>query len=841
MTQFQQVIQLAKQSALKKFSVLIQHMAQTTDQELEKAMSVNSANLDYTALNAARQFLRKSGNELLQMMEKEYQQKLGEALDAMYSTKKVNVGQYNAATLTLIDDKTINRQIEVGHLVARLSASCTESLGRINSIVAQLLQKPDAREKDNPFRPELIAYVLYDALNNMVEHENVRHSLITHTTNSLARALAEYYAELCEVFKAGGISPKIYTRPTSKSPYLTSPPGRPSTENRVQSVAEANQENAGGAAGGAYPVHGGAQSRPVAAPQGGYAGNGGVGPGYVAPGGFAPEVLPTVERLLRLMQQSATSSASAQATSNATSADTVNVNPMLAFQGLVNNIFNASNLPVTGASGIGASGAGTPIASSLALATAPSPDFLARLDELQQIVASGRGADGKIAGPGNRAFGVGQEVDENITTQSERMALDLIAVLFELIGRDDQIPEGLRDQIGKLQIPFLKSALMDPNTLQEAEHPSRKLLNHMGMVTIGLPTESKFGDDVGKEIKRIVKTILADINQDNGTFVTCLEELKKFMDEEVRRADALTRKNIVAIEDLQRKSHLTQLIRSSVRDVLLQLDLDQRVVDFCLQIWVQVLVKASIKIGSAKGDAAKSTQSKLLLFFNALPDLVWSAQNKTTTDDRLTLITQLPKLVKIIKSGMKALDISEEESKQALDKLLAVHAQVLSTTEVDPAKKFPTLAELRKMFKVETIHEQASTSKATAPPPLDAVSIKAALAKKGIEATLHISPPGAYSTDVEQEWLADMQVGTRIESKIDGQYQIGRLIWVCKYQSLYMFRLDQSPKTLIYCPVSLSRALRDGTLMFVETAPTFERAVEALLQEAENLKQGSGN
>jgi len=204
------------------------------------------------------------------------------------------------------------------------------------------------------------------------------------------------------------------------------------------------------------------------------------------------------------------------------------------------------------------------------------------------------------------------------------------------------------------------------------------------------------------------------------------------------------------------------------------------------------------------------------------------------------LIKLLPKLVKIIKSGLVALRLSDDEAKQELDQLLAVHARVLANTEGGSSKKLPTLTELRQMFQVEAIQEEATTSKATAPRPLDGSGIKAALAQKGIDATVHISAAESYASKVEHEWLSDMQVGTRIECDIDGACQMGRLIWVSKNQSLFMFRLDKSPNPLIYCPISLSRALGNNTLTFVESAPTFERAVATLLKEAQQLKKNGG-
>ena len=800
MNPYQQVIQLAKQTALKKFSVLVQRMAQHSDQELAKALSVNSPTTDYMIINAARHFLEKAGNDLLKNLEDLYKQKLEQALNGMYSNERIEVSQIKVSSLSLIDDQTINDQIEVGHMVGRLTASCSESLGRVNFIISQLIEKPDVREKDNPFRPELIAHTLYSVMVTMVQDERLCHFLLTYSTNSLATYLSEYYVELCEVFKSGGISPKIYTRPTSKKPYSEDPQSR--------SNAQKNEGNRNG-----DPTM-----------QGGGGINDATGGGNFS-GSLSPDVFPALERLLKLMQPQ--TAASEQNPLLHAPVDTVQVNPLTAFGTLVSNLMQSPQGGSGFSGGAAQSGHNPDVSSQL----------LARLNELQHLVASGRGGDPEAGSLDNQLFSPGGTLDEGMASQSERMAIELVAVLFELIHRDAQIPQGLRDQIGQLQIPFSKSAILDPDTLQEVDHPTRQLLNHMGMVSVGLPTETEYGQEVSSEIKRIVQKILADFGDDTGIFTTCLEELKKFMGDEMSRVDAEIKRYVVAMEEVQRINNLTYGITSAVSEMLLPMNLDKHVVDFCLNIWVHVLVKASTKIMKAKGDDAKSTRSQLLLFFNALPDLVWSSQDKTSTEDRLELIKLLPKLVKIIKSGMKALRLTDDESKQALDKLLAIHAQVLANNELNPTKKLPTLMELRQTFKVEVIQEKAVASKAIAPPSLDGRFIEAALAKRGVEAEVRISTTNGYSSNIEQEWLADMQVGTRIEYQDYGEYQFGRLIWVGRQQSLFMFKLDNSSKPLVYCPIYLSKALRNGTLTFVETAPTFERAVATLLQQAESLKK----
>lgn len=781
MPAYHPILQLAQQSALKKFSTLIQHMAQQCDQRLEQALSTSSPSTDYSTLNAARHFLRNRGEELLSALEADYQKKLDQAMQDLYTAGRVEVQRVSAANLTLVDDQTIIRQIEVGHLAVKLGSTCSESLNEVNIIISQLLNKPEVKEKDNPFRPELIARSLTEALNALVEHENVRASLTSYTTDALARSLPEYYAALRDVFRAGGINPKLTARPTVN-------PSLQGRQERPAAGATPQHEPSGNAA---HPVAG-AANLPTR----------------------SGEMQVSVDRLLQVMQQ---------ATQNlpfAPPAASQSVDPMLAFQGLLSAILGNRE-----------AGSGAPHISA---------EFLAQLDDIQRRLAQGASIDPSVPPGGNQLFAIGRQLEPAMAGVPDQMASQLVAVLFDMILRDQQMPDALRQQIGQLQMPILKSAMLDPATLQQSDHPTRRLLNHMGMVAVDTPPDSAFGQDVGSEINRISNSILNDYQTDASVFVKCLEQLKQFVDDEIREVDEVNRRSIEAMEEFQRYSYLTQTITNALRETLMPLRPDQRIVDFCMNIWVHVLVRASTKIDKAQAESAKATVAKLEVFFYALPDLIWSAQDKTSTEDRLTLIRVLPKLVKVISSGLKALQLPEQQAKEAMDQLLAIHAGVLANTDNDPTRKLPSREELRQLFRFENIQEQSNASRAIAPPPRDEASIQGIFSKRGIEADIFVTSEEGFTSTVETEWLAAMQPGIRVDCKVGSDYQRGRLIWVDAHQSLFLFRLDQNPRPRIYCDVTLSRALRDRAVAFVESAPTFERAVQELWREIEQLKSGRG-
>ena len=149
----------------------------------------------------------------------------------------------------------------------------------------------------------------------------------------------------------------------------------------------------------------------------------------------------------------------------------------------------------------------------------PGSDALvARLSQYQQQAALGHSIDDQISPAQNQLFALGEQLGADQVTKLERVAIDVVAMLFELILNDEQIPEALREQIGRLQIPFLKAALLTPDMLRQTEHPARQLVNRMGSAAVALDLGTPLGLRVGQEITRIVNRILEEFGEDVSIF-----------------------------------------------------------------------------------------------------------------------------------------------------------------------------------------------------------------------------------------------------------------------------------------------------------------------------------
>ncbi|WP_146050716.1 DUF1631 family protein, partial [Pseudomonas syringae] len=109
-----------------------------------------------------------------------------------------------------------------------------------------------------------------------------------------------------------------------------------------------------------------------------------------------------------------------------------------------------------------------------------SKDLLRLLSHLQQYVPAQETTD---------EFDLRNQLEQLLTRVSVRSGksrsvgsgdedvINLIAMLFEFILDDRNLPPSLRALIGRLQIPMLKVAVLDKSFFSRGSHPARRLLN----------------------------------------------------------------------------------------------------------------------------------------------------------------------------------------------------------------------------------------------------------------------------------------------------------------------------------------------------------------------------
>lgn len=801
------VIQLAKERAQFGFGALAQQMLQDAEERLVQlqADARSGSGSEQYALVAGRQFIQTSGKVFVKRVDTLYRELLDRAMQTMYTDLRVSLQQLSADNLTLIDDETVTHQIEIDRLVLRLRDADDEHLRRLNLIIAQMHGDHDARERENPFRPYLMARTLHQVLHELITDEDTKKRLFSLFSESLAGRLSEFYAGIREVFETNGLHAELMAhkpRQARKKRDLegnTISPGGIDLDERVlpglQRVLNMMSQ-----------VQAPAQSENT-----------------VPPAGSAISEHPAFPPLDAISAAPAGSVASVASPVSAGPGAPISEMQQLEFQNFVNGIFKLAEAMPALPAGTAPQTVSQPVAGQTETLHAGSDALVARLNQFQQQAALGHSINDQIGPEQNQLFALGEQLGPDQATKLERVAIDVVAMLFELILNDEQIPETLRGLIGRLQIPFLKAAMLTPDMLQQTQHPARQLVNRLGSAAVALDLTTPLGRNVEQEITRIVNRILNEFDNDISIFTDSLFELERFLTENLRLANADTELGAEALEDVEQKAvrETRQKKRASVKtkapDWLADFTVDQRVIEFIVNIWLRVMEEEAAA-AIAAGD------NRPRIFRDLLPDLIWSVQDKQSVEERAALVNLLPTLVNRLKEGMSLLQMSEAESREALDQLVAVHTQVLRRISEGGDQSLFSQEEMRAHFSRLSIGP-----KQVQEPLVESSEIETELAKRGVAIDLDLEREATPSFESDADWLTHMQVGTCVERWSETGYQTARLTWVSKRQTLFMFQLGKKSAPVVYSAISLIKSLREGSVRLVEHVPVFERAVESLL------------
>ncbi|MEJ7806669.1 MAG: DUF1631 family protein, partial [Telluria sp.] len=190
------IIRLAKDCALQRFSALAEQTVVEADTMTTRAMS-GATGIEMANLVVMRNFLRGEARTLRSRMDRHFASLLERAMVTMHAQQQKAVAQeINYEMLTLIDDDVVTRQIEIERMVGRLREAEQVELGRVNLTIAVMHNDRDARERENPFRPYLLARALYEGLRELMWEDAQSKLLYDTLGTAMANRLPGFYASI---------------------------------------------------------------------------------------------------------------------------------------------------------------------------------------------------------------------------------------------------------------------------------------------------------------------------------------------------------------------------------------------------------------------------------------------------------------------------------------------------------------------------------------------------------------------------------------------------------------------------------------------------------------------
>ncbi len=145
-------------------------------------------------------------------------------------------------------------------------------------------------------------------------------------------------------------------------------------------------------------------------------------------------------------------------------------------------------------------------------------------------------------------------------------AVDLVALLFDVLLDGPQFDSDVRRKIGRMLVPYVKVAVKDRRMFMFKEHPARKLLNTVAEACEGNHGEAPQERELLGRVDHTIDTLVSEFNEDVAIFETLEQELRSYMAQHRKRFELAEKR---AAEAQRGRERLDQA-RSAVNAELAQ-------------------------------------------------------------------------------------------------------------------------------------------------------------------------------------------------------------------------------------------------------------------------------
>jgi hypothetical protein len=406
--------------------------------------------------------------------------------------------------------------------------------------------------------------------------------------------------------------------------------------------------------------------------------------------------------------------------------------------------------------------------------------------------------------------------DRAHVANADEDTIDLVGMLFEFILQDRNLPPQMQALLGRLQIPFLKVAILDKHLFAQKAHPARQLLDTMAQASIGWSEESDRDHRLYDKVKNTVEALLKDFDDDLTVFDRTRKDFETFLDGNKKRADLAEQR---AAEATRGREKLHAARRQAAKEILKRVDgreLPEIVHSVLTRPWANYLVLTLLRQGE------DSNEWRHALRF--ADEFAWSAEPKVTDADRTRLKGLLPALEKGLRHGLATVAYHENDVKQLMVELNVFYRNLLhggsAATTTVAASTAAAANEEEGGF--ELVGSAVATATAVEG-PID-------------EAGLHDEEDSADADYPDDDGCLkqarDMKVGTWVEfiDANSGNKERAKLSWISPISSKYLFVNRKGLKVSDKTVFALAAEIRRGQAVVLEEVPLFDRALDAIVE-----------
>lgn len=385
--------------------------------------------------------------------------------------------------------------------------------------------------------------------------------------------------------------------------------------------------------------------------------------------------------------------------------------------------------------------------------------------------------------------------------------IDIVGMIFDYAVQDRNLPAPIAALLGRLQIPYLKVALIDRSFIARHDHPARNLLDELANSAIGWTEESDRDGRLVGQIRSIVERLQRDFEDDIGIFQRLGDEFRAFLETNRRRAELSERR---ATETARGRERLDIAQRTAAQGIMARVggrDLPVHVREFLTRRWSNFLVLTHLRHGEDSREWGQAVRF--------IDDLAWSVEPKLDESERRRFEILKPELESMFRQGMQALGLHAHLTEELWAGVEVIHAQLFDPRRPQSA---PTDAGMQMV---------------------EEVSIRFASTRPGEEIVISQDDLLATSEDrgaptPDDGWLEmarALKAGTWMEFiKDDGSRERAKLLWISTIRALYLFVNRNGVKIAEKSDRELAAELKQHRAVILEQVALVDRALDEIVR-----------
>lgn len=813
---------------LSAFSAVLADLIKRSADNLFSAAERTINSSEARQLMDARAILTTQGEELRRQIASNMERLVNRSFQTAYSSFRPSFSAaFKVDALSIVDASAFEDELLIDELTTQFRHAAEVQLRDLNIRIAVLFDQDNIMERENPFRPFLFTRSLSSAVEHLALSHELATTLIARLAHDAIDNVVAIYMRLNELLIEHGVAATLQLKivqPVSHSPHAASPADEADQSNPKSEPSPVVQDS---------KSHSGSHlQQQVAGNQG----------GARTAAGASRRIEDLIEKVQQTAHQpvSGGQGAEQQASlaedfpaSEEQAASTSNQGWLggvqavgKAIRGLFNRRYDDDDESDFGPNDA-ASYQPVPLRQA-------SPQLMQSVSALLETTV-GEQIVFDAEQPIRNLIMESRSTLTNMTDDvDEQMTIDIVAMLFEFILRDPQVPAEIRAQLGRLQFLVLKVALRDPSLFTQKYHPARMLVNRIGSVSLALKQIDPSGERITQEICRIIEALLADPSEDIARFTTMLDEFDSFIARELRAADKQVERTVALMEDAETRTLEFARLMASIGEALSGLTIDPYLSDFFVNTWSRILERAYHE----KDILADSYRA-------LMGEIIWSIAPKIEKQERAQLLKMIPALLETLRSGLNLSNWQSSQKQELLNWLISAHTQALRAHSV-PAP-VPSLEDIQERFAIVT--GVANTNESSASHVIQSSmetkffseviqeledslsSLESMIDIDGELPASAVAPERSYDEQV----IENLRCGVAVEIWISSDPALAKLNWISPQSHHLTMTIEGQNKPVVVSVKMFHRLLATGRARFLETNPLFERAVEGLFETADQM------